>query len=323
MIDDLEGAEMKRGILLLNMGGPNNLEEVEQFLHNMFADPAILTMRPFLRKLIGKRIVTKRLSEAQESYRQIGGRSPLGTITDSLASKVAALSNTMTLPGMRYVPVFSRDSLEAMRDADIEEIILFPMYPHYSTTTTESSYQDILAQCHSLDYHPKTILIEPYHSDPGYIALVIDRIRKAVAGVDASEYSLIFSVHGLPMSIIEAGDPYREQVEASFAEITQALSEASLAFKAIELAYQSKVGGGAWLEPSLADVLRRPSSLKTLIVPLAFTVDNSETHYELDIEHREIATKIGYEDYRVAECPNDHDDFTQFIAAKVNNAIRQ
>jgi len=202
----------------------------------------------------------------------------------------------------------------------VETLILFPMYPHYSTTTTESSYRDVLSQCRLLDYHPAITLIEPYYSDPDYVALVMDRIRETAKGIDTAEYSLIFSAHGLPLSIIEAGDPYREQIEASVSAISAALKKVDMPFKTIELAYQSKVGGGTWLEPNLVDVLRRPSSLKTLIVPLAFTIDNSETLFELEIEHRAITEKIGYEDYRVVSCFNDHDDFARFVAAKVDDA---
>ncbi len=308
----------RRGILLLNMGGPNNLEEVELFLRNMFADPAILPMHPWLRRMIGKRIVKKRLHEAQENYRQLGGKSPLTDITERLAAKVAALTGLPTLPAMRYVPSFAEEALKAMREQGIEEIVCFPMYPQYSTTTTESSWQDLQMHCTAMGYAPTLHLVEPYYADPAYIDILLDRVRAASEGIDTADYTLILSAHGLPLSIIEAGDPYQEQIEASVRAIEQAMEAAGIVFRSVELAYQSKVGNAAWLEPNLADLLRHPNNLKVMILPLAFTIDNSETHFELAVEHREIADKLGYDDYRVVSCPNEGDDFAKFIAEKID-----
>ena len=308
---------MKRGVLLLNMGGPNNLEEVELFLRNMFADPRILPMAPWMRRMIGKRIVSKRLEEARETYRELGGKSPLSEITWSLAAKVEALSGILTRPAMRYVPPFARSALKEFQAEGVEELILFPMYPHYSTTTTLSSAEDVEAQCEALAYHPKIRLIDPYYDDEEYLRIQARLIAEASEGIDRSGYDLILSAHGLPLSIIRAGDPYEKQVEANRSALKQILREEGIIFKNIKLAYQSKVGNAAWLEPNLADLLRRPENLKVLIFPLAFTVDNSETLYELDLEHRQIAEKIGYEDYRVARCPNDREEFARFIARRV------
>ena len=309
---------MARGILLLNMGGPNTIDEVETFLRNMFADPAILPMRPFLRRLIGSRIVTKRLSEARENYRLLGGKSPLTDITLRLAEKIEQRTGLPTLPAMRYVPPFARDALHAMQEQGVDELILFPMYPQYSTTTTQSSYDDVMAQCDALGYHPSIRLVEPYYAEEGYVAVLIDRIVEALGEAESSEYSLILSAHGLPLSIIESGDPYQEHIEGTLVALKKALEDKGIVFRVIELAYQSKVGNAAWLEPNLTTVLRHPKNLKVLIAPIAFTIDNSETLFELDIEHRAIAEKIGYDDYRLAACPNDGEDFATFIAEKID-----
>ncbi|WP_457608010.1 ferrochelatase [Nitratifractor sp.] len=308
---------MKRAILLLNMGGPNNIEEVELFLRNMFADENILPMRPMMRKLIGGRIVRKRLEEARENYRELGGRSPLTEISWSLAAKVEERTGLLTRPVMRYVPPFADPALRECREEGVEELILFPMYPQYSTTTTRSSVQDLEARCEALGYRPRIRVVDPYYDDLGYLKIQAERIREASEGIDIGEYDLILSAHGLPMSIIRAGDPYEKQVEANVSAIKVLLEIEGIIFKNIKLAYQSKVGNAAWLEPNLADVLRRPENLKVLIFPLAFTIDNSETLFELEREHREIAEKIGYEDYRVAHCPNDGEDFAAYIGAKV------
>ncbi len=308
---------MKKGLLLLNMGGPNNLDEVELFLRNMFADPRILPMSGWMRKRIGSMIVRRRLEEAQENYRELGGRSPLTQITWSLAAKVETQSGVLVRPAMRYVPPFADPALREFAEEGVEELVLFPMYPHYSTTTTLSSVEDVEERCAAMGYHPKIRVVDPYYDDYDYLAIQADRIAEAAEGIETREYDLILSAHGLPMSIIEAGDPYEKQVEANVSALKTILRCRGIIFKNIKLAYQSKVGNAAWLEPNLSDVLRQPENLKVLIFPLAFTVDNSETLFELDREHRAIAEKIGYEDYRVARCPNDGEDFAAFIAEKI------
>jgi ferrochelatase len=310
---------MARGILLLNMGGPNTIEEVELFLRNMFADPRILPMHPFLRRMLGRRIVRKRLHEAEANYRLIGGKSPLTDLTLSLASKIESLTGLPTRPAMRYVPPFASSALEAFREEGIDEIVVFPMYPHYSTTTTASSLDDLHAQMASMGYMPYLHVVEPYYDQAEYLGIVIDRIVGALGEEDASEYDLILSAHGLPVSIIRGGDPYQEQIEANVREIETALQARGVLFRSVRLAYQSRVGSGAWLEPNLIDVLRRPEHLRVLVYPLSFTIDNSETVFELDIEHREVADKIGYKDYRVAACPNDTDDFARFVAGRIHH----
>ncbi len=309
--------QMKRGVLLLNMGGPNNIGEVELFLRNMFADRNILPMNRWMRRMIGNRIVRKRLKEAEENYRELGGKSPLTKITWSLAAQVETRSGIPVRPAMRYVPPFADAALREFAEEGVEELLLFPMYPQYSTTTTRSSVEDVEARCEAMGYRPRIRVIDPYYDDYDYLAIQAKRILEAAEGIETEEYDLILSAHGLPMSIIKAGDPYEKQVEANVSALKAYLRSQGVIFKNIKLAYQSKVGNAAWLEPNLADVLRRPENLKVLIFPLAFTVDNSETIFELDREHREIAEKIGYEDYRVAACPNDGEDFAAFIARKI------
>jgi len=308
----------KKAILLLNMGGPNSIPEVKMFLENMFADKYILPMNSYLRGFIGNIIIKKRLDEAEENYRTIGGKSPLTDITLALCAKIESISQLPTRAAMRYVPPFASTALSELQSMDIEEIVLFPMYPQYSTTTTQSSIEDIEDQCLELEYSPKITTIEPYYNKPKFVDMAIESIQKALGDKNPSEYELLLSAHGLPMSIIASGDPYEKQIEVSAGVIEQMLLRNGIEFRSVRLVYQSKVGSGAWLEPNLVDVLRRPQHLKVLVYPLAFTIDNSETIFELDIEHREIAQKIGYEDYIVAKCPNDSDSFAEFIIEQID-----
>ncbi len=307
----------KRALFLLNMGGPNSVDEVELFLTNMFADKNILTMDRVTRKLVSAIIINKRLEDVKINYNLLGGKSPLLGLTQELIEKLQPKLNMPIYPVMRYVPPFADLALEECQKNEVKELILFPMYPQYSTTTTLSSVEDIEVRCEALGYRPKITLIEAYYDDYKYIVASVEKIIESMKGKDTSEYDLLLSAHGLPLSIIRDGDVYQNQVEANASAIKIYLHERGISFHEIKLVYQSKVGSSAWLEPNLVDVLRTPTHRKVVIFPLAFTLDNSETIFELDIEHREIADKIKYEDYIVAKCMNSSDKFVELIVEKV------
>lgn len=309
---------MKQALFLLNMGGPNNLDEVKLFLYNMFSDKNIIP-NPIVRPLVRNIIIKKRLNEAKETYEELGGKSPLYDLTLKHIEKLNTKINIPIYPVMRYVPPFASQALKECKQNGIEEILLFSLYPQYSTTTTLSSYEDVLKACEELDYHPKiTFVKERYYDDLAYIKATSEKIIEALKDKDSKEYDLILSAHGLPVSIIEAGDPYQREVEANVSALKIYLETLDIHFKNVKLVYQSKVGPQQWLEPSLTDTLRNPRNRKVLIYPLAFTIDNSETLFELDIEAREIAEKIKYEDFIVAKCMNDSESFVNFIANEVN-----
>ena len=308
----------RQALLLLNMGGPNNVDEVELFLRNMFADKNILPVNIYLRKFVATIIITKRLEDVKENYGLLGGKSPLPDLTEELIEK---LKNKLYIPiyaAMRYVPPFADVALEQCKIDGVEELVLFPMYPQYSTTTTLSSVEDIEQRCEAMDYNPRIKVIAPYYDDYDYISASVDKIVEAMDGRETKEYDLLLSAHGLPLSIIQSGDPYQNQVEGNASAIKIYLQERGIEFHNIKLVYQSKVGSSAWLEPNLVDVLRNPYHRKVVIFPLAFTVDNSETVFELDIEHREIAEKIKYDDYVVAECMNSDEKFVDLIVDRVS-----
>jgi len=312
---------MSKALFLLNMGGPNNIEEVELFLRNMFADEHILPMNPPLRKFIANIIISKRLEDVKENYRLLGGKSPLPELTGKLIEKLSTHLDMPIYSVMRYVPPFADKALYACQKNGVEELILFPMYPQYSTTTTLSSVEDVENRCEEMGYAPKITVIDPYYDDFSYVEASCEKILEAAEGKETKEYDLLLSAHGLPMSIIKAGDPYEKQVEGNVSAIKTYLACKGVVFHDIKLVYQSKVGSSAWLEPNLVDVLRNPTHRKVLIYPLAFTIDNSETVFELDIEHREIAEKLKYEDYIVASCMNDSDRFVEMIVDKVSTEV--
>ena len=300
---------MKQALFLLNMGGPNSMDEVELFLQNMFADKNILTMDRYTRKLVSTIIITKRLEDVKENYGLLGGKSPLLGLTEDLIAKLVPKLDMPIYPVMRYVPPFADDALVECKKNGVEELILFPMYPQYSTTTTFSSVEDVEARCEAMDYRPVIKVIDPYYDDYDYIEASCEMIIEAMEGLETKEFDLLLSAHGLPLSIIKAGDPYQNQVEGNASAIKIYLKERGIKFHEIKLVYQSKVGSSSWLEPNLVDVLRNPYHRKVLIFPLAFT---------LDIEHREIAEKIKYDDYVVASCMNSSEKFVQLIVDRVN-----
>jgi ferrochelatase len=299
----------KKALVLLNMGGPNNLDEVELFLKNMFADKNILPLILPLRKLVATMIIKSRLEEAKENYRQIGAKSPLPKLTQNLVQKLQkALGDAVKVTAiMRYTPPFANEVLKQLQDEGIEQLYLFPMYPQYSTTTTKSSVEDVYESAKKLGYDPKFFTVESYFADNLYTDAVAKQIQKKL---DAHpNYDVIFSAHGLPQSIIKKGDPYEKHIQKTVELVSQKLQNANK----IHLAYQSKVGNGKWLEPSLEECLKTIENKKVIIYPIAFTIDNSETVFELKIEYKEIAQELGIEDYVVCNCLNANEDFVKLI----------
>ena len=298
------------------MGGPNNLLEVETFLRNMFADPNILTTKSkLLRKFIGNLIVTNRVVEARKVYEELGGKSPIVDHTKNLVAKLQDMVSEETYVdfAMRYTPPFASEVCERLEAMDIREIYLIPLYPQYSTTTTKSSLEDFEAAYAKTGGNAKILARGNFYRTHAYNQVVLKRIKEALGDEDPAHFELVFSAHGLPQKIVDSGDPYQKQIERHVALLEEELAQNSLKFKAVHLAYQSKVGPMKWLEPSLEEKLKELQTKKVLIFPIAFTIDNSETDYELGVEYAHIAKELGFEEYRVARCPNDDKLFVQAL----------
>ncbi len=306
----------KEAIVLLNMGGPNNLEEVEVFLTNMFNDKNIITVgSSLLRKFIATMITFSRTEKSQEIYRQIGSKSPLVGHTKKLVEKLQNRvgENIIVDFAMRYTPPFASEAIERLSDKNIEKIYLIPLYPQYSTTTTKSSLEDFEEQYHLSGSDAILVEIKHFFNNKSYNMAILERIKERASLEEMSEFDLIFSAHGLPVKVIQRGDAYERHVQKHISILEQLMKEEGMAFKNIHLAYQSKVGPMEWLKPSLEDKLREIKNRKVIIFPIAFTIDNSETDYELEIEYREVAHEIGYKEYRVCRCPNDSDYFVEAL----------
>lgn len=307
---------MKEAIVLLNMGGPNNLNEVEVFLHNMFNDPYIIrTKSALLRKFIAGMITLLRAEKSQDIYRQIGGKSPIVDLTKRLVERLKETLGTETVVDfvMRYTPPMAHEVCQRLKDQGIEKVYLIPLYPQYSSTTTQSSLDDFEQTAHDLGWNVITVEIKHFFMNETYNRCLVERIKESLGTENAGTFDIIFSAHGLPQKIVDQGDPYQRQVSAHVSLIEEVMKKSWLDFNAIHLAYQSKVGPMKWLEPSLDTTLRTLTNKRVIIVPIAFTIDNSETDFELSIEYAEIAHELGYEEYRVCRCPNDHPLFVQTL----------
>ena len=296
----------------MNMGGPNNLDEVKVFLNNMFNDKRIIGAPKPIRKMIAKFITYKRTDEAKKNYEHLGGKSPLVGYTKELTEKLQEqITDASIHMIMRYTPPFSSDVLANLRDVD--EFCLIPMYPHFSATTTLSSYDDFYATLDNFKIKARVKTIDAYYADKNYNKAIVERIKEALSGENAFEYELIFSAHGLPKRIIEKGDLYQKHIRNNVYHARKALQDAGIHFHKTHLAYQSRLGPLEWIKPYLDEKLKSLSKKKVIIFPIAFTIDNSETEYELDIEYKEIADELGFEEYRVAKAPNDHPEFVKCI----------
>lgn len=306
----------KEAVVLLNMGGPNNLEEVEVFLKNMFSDKNILTMKSsLLRKFVGGIIVFTRAESSQDIYRQIGGKSPIVGHTKKLVAKLQErLGEDVIVDfAMRYTPPFAKEVIERLNKEEVEKIYLIPLYPQYSTTTTKSSLEDFEEVYHSSGSDAILVEIKHFFENESYNRAIISRVKEQMKDCKYEDFDMLFSAHGLPQKIVDAGDVYEKHVKKHTEILKKMLQEEGMNFHEVHLAYQSKLGPMEWLKPSLGDKLEEIKDRGVVIFPIAFTIDNSETDFELEIEYREIAQELGIKDYKVCRCPNDSDFFVDAL----------
>jgi len=306
----LEDFLKKKALVLLNMGGARSKEELEVFLRNMFNDKNILTINnETIRSIVASFIVMTRLNSAWKNYEEIGGKSPLHELTDDLVKKLSKeIPEYFVTTAMRYTPAFAQTAVARIKEQGIKDVTLLPLYPQYSTTTVKSSVEDFKQKAgdeFNID------IIEPFYKNPIFNKAVCDEIVRVQGKYN--DFHLIFSAHGLPQKVVDRGDTYQKEVEEHVELLKEKLTHYAVNFKSINLAYQSKVGPLKWLEPSLDDMLKNFKDQKVLIYPIAFIIDNSETVFELEIEYRELAEKLGVNDYRVCKCVNDNDTFIEAI----------
>jgi ferrochelatase len=311
----VNNTNQSKALVLLNMGAARSKDELEEFLINMFNDENILTMNSdFIRSKLARYITSNRLDEAWENYEAIGGKSPLHKLTNNLISKLEqVMPDIFVTQAMRYTKPFASQAIEEIKQRNITNIVLLPMYPQYSTTTSKSSIEDFMQFA---QYDFDITILKPFYKNDLLNQTIIDEIKKARD--NDSSYNLIFSAHGLPQKVINNGDPYQKHIQEHVEILKAKLKDQNITFESISLAYQSKVGPMQWLEPSLDSALTQFKNKNVIIYPISFMIENSETSFELSIEYKEIATHLGVEKYKVCRCPNDHAN----IVAMISNMVK-
>src|SRR5271169_5856401 len=312
------------GVVLFQLGGPESLAAVEPFLFNLFCDPDIIDF-PFSR--IGRRALARLISKtrakkAAQHYAIIGG-SPIRRFTEQQASALEARLlrdgvDARCVVAMRYWHPFTAEAIAQLLDAEVNQVVLLPLYPQYSSTTTGSSLNEWRRRWTGA---VPTSCVPPFYRDPIYIAAVVERIDEALARFSRPPAAqLIFSAHSVPVSVIEKGDPYQRQIEETVALV---MGQGGWS-NDHRLCYQSKVGASRWLEPSLHQTLRQVAAEKrgdVCIVPISFVSDHVETLAEIDHHAREEARLLGIERFEMTRGLNDSPTFIQTLAASVLAAI--
>jgi len=313
------------GVVLFQLGGPDRLEAIEPFLFNLFCDPDIIDF-PFARigrKPLAKLIATTRSRKVQHHYAVIGGGSPIRKFTEQQG---LALQNQLRQAGidahcfvaMRYWHPFTAEAIAQLRETGCEEVVLLPLYPHYSRTTTGSSLNEWRRQFGDpLPVHT----IETFYRHPLYLDAVIEKVEEALSRFPVPEKpEIVFSAHSVPVSVIEEGDPYQEQIEETVALLMQRGGWRNR----FRLCYQSKVGASKWLQPSLHRTLRdlgRDNITEVCVVPISFVSDHVETLGEIDHEAREEAAALGIKRFEMTSGLNDSATFIAALADLVGTAI--
>ena len=313
------------GIVLFQLGGPDTLDAIQPFLFNLFCDPDIIDF-PFAR--IGRRplarlISSTRAKKVQHHYSVIGGGSPIRKFTETqaraLEARLESLGvNARCFVAMRYWHPFITEAIAQLLAANCDEVVLLPLYPHYSSTTTGSSLNEW--NRHFCDDIPVR-RVENFYRDELYLASLVEKIDTALARFPAPRRpEIVFSAHSLPQSIIDKGDPYQRQIE----ETVRLLMHQGRWPNHHRLCYQSKVGASKWLQPSLHRTLRDLSAERVrdvCVVPISFVSDHVETLGEIDHEAREEAHHLGIRQFEMTEGLNDSPKFIHALAQLVLRAV--
>jgi ferrochelatase len=309
---------MKIAIVLFNLGGPDSLEAVQPFLRNLFSDPAIIGLPAWLRLPLARFIAHRRTPKALGIYQQIGGGSPILGQTEAQARALEeALGPEHDWRGyvcMRYWHPMTERVAQSVKRFAPDRIVLLPLYPQFSTTTTASSFA---AWKKAADVTVPTVEIGSYPTEPGFIRASIELVKQGLAEAGGSP-RVLFSAHGLPEKVIRRGDPYQRQVEQTAAAIARHLDGVDWS-----VCYQSRVGPLKWIGPSTESEIRRAAADGRTIVlyPLSFVSEHSETLVELDIEYRHLAETAGVTKYVRVPAVGTHPQFIHGLANLVQAAL--
>ncbi|MGH9689743.1 MAG: ferrochelatase [Candidatus Acidiferrales bacterium] len=301
-------APKKFAVVLFQLGGPDTQAAVEPFLYNLFCDPDIINFPgSFLaRKPLAKLISTTRSKVVRQHYAEIGGGSPIRRLTERQARALdAALRvhiSARSVVAMRYWHPDTEEAIASLESMPFDELVVLPLYPHYSFATTGSSLKE-WNRCYSTKV--PVHVIDHFFDHPDYIAGIVERINGVLNQLpNSEEVQLVFSAHGLPMALVEKGDPYPQQIEAT----VRLVRELGAWENPHVLCFQSKVGPQKWLQPSLTGTLEkmaREGIKRMLVIPISFLTEHIETLHEINIEAREHAESFGITDFHMMPALND------------------
>lgn len=311
---------MKTAVILFNLGGPDSLQAVKPFLFNLFYDKAIISAPNPMRYFIAKLISSRREKTAKEIYAQIGGKSPIVEQTKSQSDALQEILNQSgskkykTFVCMRYWHPFAEDIAKEVKQYSPDEIILLPLYPQFSTATTQSSIDDWHNNAKKIGIDTPTKAICCYPMEKSFIQSHLNLINKAIDQIeDKNNIRILFSAHGLPQKIIDKGDPYQWQVEQGAKKIAEKLNIENLDWN---VCYQSRVGPLKWITPSTEDEIQRAGKdgKSVILVPIAFISEHSETLVELDIEYKHLADENNVKKYIRVPTLSVEKDFIKSLA---------
>ena len=311
---------MKKAVILFNLGGPDKLENVEPFLFNLFNDPAIISIPSIFRYPLAKFISKRRAPIAKDIYKEIGNKSPILELTQdqakSLENKLLKKDDYKCFVVMRCWHPRASDVIKKVRKYNPEEIILLPLYPQFSASTSGSSINEWNDLCKKENYQVKTKTICCYPTESNFIASHVFLIKKTLQHIENNNFKLIFSAHGLPESKIKKGDPYQWHVEETVKEIMSKLKTENLDHV---ISYQSRVGPMKWIGPFTdVEIIKYSKEKKGIvIVPVAFVSEHSETLVELDIEYKKLAEKNGCTFYKRVPALGIEENFIKGLAELV------
>ncbi len=311
------------GVVVFQLGGPDSLEAVQPFLYNLFCDPDIIDL-PFaflFRKRLAKFISTKRAPKVQGLYKRIGGKSPILKLTNrqalALEKELNKTINAKVYVAMRYWNPMTESVVDKVYSDGVEKLVMLPLYPHYSKTTTGSSMNEWNRILKSRNHNGiPTTLVEHYYDHPLYVQAIVHNIHRALKRVkfgDRQKVHLVFSAHGTPIKLVNDGDPYSHHIRKTYEAV---IAEGRFGLEH-HLCFQSKVGPQKWLEPSLDQTIERlaaESVSHILVIPIAFVSDHIETLSEINLEAKEEAKQLGVQYFDIMPALHTNPLFIKALA---------
>ena len=333
-------AEKQRiGVLLFNLGGPETLDDVTPFLENLFSDPDIMDLPPVVKSILPRFLARRRAPKSRGYYEAIGGGSPLRRITDDQAALLEKALNHPDSPfaakvtvAMRYAPPRIGAALALLEDFQPEKLLLLPLYPQRSTTTTRSSFREFSEKVKDFPALSRAALhvVPAWPEFPPYLEALTETILASIGRLPQNSHPIdvLFSAHGIPVKRIRQGDPYQADTETTVAKVglilRKRLPETTLR---IHLSYQSRVGPLKWLGPetkqTISTLAANHGTVNLVLVPVSFVSDHQETLFEMDITYRELAKESRILHFERAPALNIQPSFIEALSRIVEAALEK